>query len=1041
LAAEPRVVGIGASAGGVEALTEFFANAPADAGLAWLVVLHLLPGHVSRLSEIIARVTSLVVDQATDGDEILADHVYVIPPDSLMSVADGRLRIQAPTMPGHTNMPVDFLLSSMAAELGPRAIGVVLSGVGRDGALGLKAIKQADGFAIAQGSNGSRPRHSEMPDAAIAATAVDLVLPVEQMADRIAKLPTVSPEPPTPDLADDEAAVPPAARQQIADLMPVICTLLRTQLGHDFSGYKRPTFMRRLHRRMQFLGVEAAEYVDRLQTDSQEVSLLFHDLLIGVTAFFRDPEMFNTLRETFIPRLFAGRAKNDTVRVWVPGCATGEEAYSLAILMRAHMMTLPAAPRVQIFATDLDETAIGIARAGRYPAALVRPVPADYLVRFFTEFDGSYVVSKEIRELCTFSAHSLIRDPPFSRIDLISCRNVLIYLDTELQARVVRTFHYALAPGGLLVLGGSETVTRHAELFDVLDRKHRVFQRVEGIPSLLPMAELASVDRMTARAPQRRHTSASVLSDAAQLANARVLERFAPAFVVVNAAGEVLYFSNRTGRYLEAAPGAPTRDIVAMARRGLRPELRGLLRTTIESGRAIVRERVQVDADGGLQEIALTVEPLGRGEPETLFLVVFSDISPLLPRGETAVPLTQDLTVDQLERDLRDLREQLQTTSEEHDIALEELKSSNEELHSVNEELQSTNEELETSREEIQSMNEELQTVNTQLTGKVEELDRVNSDLRNLFESTKVATIFLDRFMVIRSFTPAVSGIYNLIPGDIGRPLTDITSQVRYETLREDFRRTMETLQPMERRVIRRDGGVHYLMRMASYRTAENKVDGALLTFVDVSSVVPVEEAGQVLTGELSRRAQDLLTLAIELATRTMRDSSAPGGFEAVYQRRADALRQACALIEADARIELTLRDAMTRALVPLSEAQRRAMVFDGPVIVTRARGALAIGIIVFDLARQAAETGALAVPNGRVYITWRLEESDDGPMLTWDWREIDGAGAAPPPDVSLVELCAKFDLAGRATIATGTDGRRVTLTMSLEAIGGLVAT
>ena len=485
-----------------------------------------------------------------------------------MSVADGRLRVREPSMPGHGNMPIDFLLSSVAAEFGPRAIGVVLSGVGSDGALGLKAIKQADGYAVAQGSNGSRPRHSEMPDAAIAATAVDLILPVEHMAERIARLPLVAPQPPTADGVDDEAAVPAETRAQIADLMPVICILLRTQVGHDFSGYKRPTFMRRVHRRMQFLGLDANDYVSRLRSDQQEVALLFHDLLIGVTSFFRDPETFEVLRQTMIPQLFAGKSKDGVVRVWVPGCATGEEAYSLAMLMREHMTTLTASPRVQIFATDLDEAAITLARAGRYPAVLVKPVPAEYLARFFSATDGSYVVTKDIRELCTFSVHSLIRDPPFSRIDLISCRNVLIYLDSELQARVVRTFHYALSPSGVLVLGGSETVTRYAELFEALDRKHRIFQRMEGVSPPLPVAELAPVDRVAAPAPPRRRVGGSMSSDAVYRANARILERFAPAFVVVSGTGEVLHFSSRTGKYLEAAPGAPSRDVVSMARRG-----------------------------------------------------------------------------------------------------------------------------------------------------------------------------------------------------------------------------------------------------------------------------------------------------------------------------------------------------------------------------------------------------------------------------------------------------------------------------------------
>jgi two-component system CheB/CheR fusion protein len=1031
-----RVVGIGASAGGVEALTEFFAHVPPNSGMAYLVVLHLLPGHVSRLPEIIARVTEMPVAQAIDGAEIEPDHVFVIPPDALMGVSEGRLRIQEPTTPGHGQMPIDFLLSSMAAAFGRRAVGVVLSGAGSDGALGLKAIKQADGFAVAQGSNGTRPQHSEMPHAAIAATAVDLVLPAEYMAARIASLPLVPQEPTPVDGLDDEASVPADARTQIADLMPVICNLLRMQLGHDFSGYKRPTFMRRVHRRMQFLGLDAAGYVDRLRADHQEVSLLFHDLLIGVTAFFRDRDTFEALHKAIIPHLFAGKPKDAVVRVWVPGCSTGEEAYSIAMLIRAHMVTLPAAPRVQIFATDLDEAAVALARTGRYPATLIKSVPEEFLARFFLAADGSYLVTKDIRELCTFSVHSLIRDPPFSRIDMISCRNVLIYLDTDLQASVVRTFHYALARGGLLLLGGSETVARHGELFDVLDRRHRIFQRKEGLSPPLPVAQLGPVDPVASVAPTRRRNGGSMTTDASQLADARILEQFAPAFVVVNGAGEVLRFSSRTGTYLEAAPGAPTRDVVAMARRGLRPELRGVLRTAVESGRAIVRDRVRVLVDGGMQEIALTVEPLGSGEPEALFLVVFADISALQPRDENAAPSPQDATVDQLERELRDTRDLLQSTSEQHETALEELKSSNEELHSVNEELQSTNEELETSREEIQSMNEELQTVNTQLSGKVDELDRVNSDLRNLFERTKVATIFLDKFMVIRNFTPAVSGIYNLIPGDIGRPLTDITAQLAYTTLEDDFRRTMQVLQPVERRVTDRGGGTHYLMRMAPYRTSDNRVDGALITFVDVTSLVKAEEAGRVLLGGLNERVHDVLGLAIELASRAMDESPVPEAFAALYERRIDALRRACALIESDAWTGLQMLEVLTQVVASHDTDLHGGVSFGGPVVVLSPRGVLAIGIIAHDLARQSLQSGALSVEDGQVSVLWQIARDVDGLNLTWEWSESGGPRGAASLDASLVQLCVEHELQGSVTIAGEPDARHIALTMKLHAVG-----
>lgn len=974
------MVGIGASAGGVEALTDFFAHVPQTSSMAYLVVLHLLSGHISRLPEIIARVTGMPVGHAADGVRIEPGHVYVIPPDALLSVADGRLKVQTPRQSQHESTAVDFLFSSLAAEFGPRAIGVVLSGAGSDGALGLKAIKQAGGVAVAQGSNGSRPRHAEMPSAAIAATAVDLILPVEQMGERIANLPFLAAEPAAPDDADDEAAVPPVAREQIADLKPVICSLLRAQVGHDFSGYKRPTFMRRVHRRMQFLDLDAAGYVQRLGADQDEVTLLFHDLLIGVTAFFRDTETFETIRKDIVPQLFAGKGADSSVRVWVPGCATGEEAYSLAILLREHMATLSAVPRVQIFATDLDEAAIALARAGRYPSALVKGVTDERLARFFTATNGSYVVTKDIRELCTFSVHSVIRDPPFSHIDLISCRNVLIYLDAEVQAQVARTFHYALVPGGFLVLGGSETVTRHTELFETLDRTHRIFQRLGGSTSTMPIAEMAP-ERPTPRAPAGRGRDAEPPRfDIAQLANLRVLERFAPAFVVVNAEGAVRHFSSRTGKYLEAAQGAPSRDLVSMARRGLRPELRPVLRRALETGKSIIRESVQVDIEGGVQEIVLTVEPLDLSGPEVLYLVVFADVTGLHPRDDATPPMSIDATIELLERELREMREQVQSTAEQHDTALEELKSSNEELHSVNEELQSTNEELETSREEIQSMNEELQTVNAQLVSKVEELDRLNSDLRNLFESTKVATIFLDRFMVIRSFTPAVGGIYNLIPGDIGRPLTDITSQLGYVTLEDDFHRTMQVLQPLERRVTKRDGSIQYLMRMAPYRTADNKVDGALITFVDVTSVV---KAG----------ATDSLT-----------------GVE--------------------------LRELMAQVLAPHVKQRPDSVSIDGPAIMLSQRGVIAIGIIAHDLMRQSAEGGALSVASGQVRVDWRIDQAAGEPAFRLHWTETGVPAQAAPLDASLVRFCVEHELQGQAIIATEADKRGVTLTMKPQAVG-----
>ncbi|HEY1932210.1 MAG TPA: CheR family methyltransferase [Acetobacteraceae bacterium] len=1028
MAAELRVVGIGASAGGVEALRAFFANTPGNPGVAFLVVLHLLPGHASRLPEIIGRETSLPVAQARDGEAIEANHVYVIPPDALLCVGDGNVRVQVPTGPMHEARPIDFLFSSMAAQLGARAIGVVLSGSGTDGALGLKAIRQAGGFALAQGSNGSRPQHGEMPAAAIATAAVDLILPVEQMAECILRLPLEQEQEP------DEATLPPSEEGRIAELKPVICALLRGQVGHDFSGYKQLTFVRRVHRRMTFLGLDPAAYVDRMRADPHEVTLLFHDLLIGVTAFFRDPDIFEAIRHSVVPLLFAGKSAESTVRIWVPGCSTGEEAYSLAILLREHMASLAQPPHVQIFATDLDEAAITLARAGRYPAALLKDVSAERLARFFTAADGGFVVSKAIRELCTFSVHSVIRDPPFSRMDMVSCRNLLIYLDAELQSRVLRTFHYALQPGGVLWLGGSETITRHSDLFVVMDRNNRIFQRHDAIGLPVLVYDVAPSDNTRSLPPRRRETPAAA-TDVAQRANARVLEHFAPAFVVVSADGEVLHFSNRTGRYLEPAEGTPSHDVVAIARRGLRPELRAALRRAADSGQPVLRERIQVEIDGGIQEINLTVEPLVQREADRLYLVVFAEVSAPQPRTEAVPPIPQDLTVDQIERELREAREQLQATLEEHETALEELKSSNEELHSVNEELQSTNEELETSKEEIQSMNEELQTVNTQLTVKVDELDRVNSDLRNLFESTQVATVFLDRFMVIRNFTPAVSGIYNLIPGDIGRPLTDIVSQLDYATLEADFRGVLQALQPLERRVARRDLSTHYLMRVAPYRTADNKVDGALLTFVDISSVVQAEQYNRLLVDELNQRVNSVLALVMALAERTLREVSTLEAFADKYLRRVGVLASACTLLARDNWARVPLRDVVMQELMLPGMMRQDRVTLEGPEVPMAPRSALATGIVMHELARHAVATGLLSALDGRVSVRWHIEDGAAGRILVCHWVETGTPEGGPPFDMLLVELCLEQELKGTATLVRAADGMRLALTMPLRVL------
>jgi two-component system, chemotaxis family, CheB/CheR fusion protein len=743
------IVGIGASAGGIDAFHTFFSHMPANCGMAFIILLHLPADRKSMLTEILARWTAMRVLDGADGALIEPNCVYVPPPHALVTVSDGHLGVQVPP---ETNdrlfRPIDGFFDSLGSSLRERAVGIVLSGTGSDGALGLKAIKECGGLTLAQGSDGSAPQYGEMPAGAIATGAVDLVVPVQAMPGHLLRLRTNGT----------------ATAEQKTDGKPLeatrleICGILLAELGHDFSGYRPQTFMRRVERRMQVLNVASVQnYVGRLKSDHDEAVLLFRDLLIRVTSFFRDKETFEALEAKVIPQLFETKKADGTVRVWVPGCATGEEAYSLAILLREQMDKLKGVPKVQIFATDIDDSSIATARLGRYPATLIDGLAAARRDRFFIASQGSYIVTKEIRDLCTFSTHNLVRDPPFSRMDLVSCRNLLIYMNTELQAKVIPIFHYSLAPGGILLLGGSESAAQHADLFELLDKTARIFRRRQ-VPS--PDLHLGFSGPLDIPEPSFRATSYPKTQGA-----------------VIDSKGDSPIprehkFDGRQGQN--------------GGRGGNRPAAYEHLLTTLAPNAA---------------NIAL------------------------------------------LQHALLSTGEELQSLVEEHQTALEELRSSNEELHSVNEEMQSTNEELETSKEELQSLNEELHTVNTRLTEKLDELGQANSDLRNLFDSTEIATIFLDRHLVIRSFTHAIATLYNLIPSDQGRPLTDIVSRLNYHGLREDVAFVLSTLEPLERRVTRTDRSVHYIMRILPYREPDSTVTGVLITFVDVTSIVQAEAA------------------------------------------------------------------------------------------------------------------------------------------------------------------------------------------------------
>src|SRR5262245_39572299 len=1000
--------------------------------MAFVLVTHMPRGHMTALADILGRYTAMTVVDIRHDAAIEPNMVYVSPSDHVVTVEDGRLILQARSA-DVAQRPIDVFFSALADARGENAIGVVLSGGGSDGALGIKAIKERGGLTIAQGADGSGPRQRSMPDTAIATGFIDLTLPVEGMAARLTQFSRSY---------DDEASVveeaEPHREEDAAEARRTIARMLYTQVGHDCSGYKEKTFMRRVRRRMQLLLVDDyAAYIERLRREPAEVTLLFRDLLIGVTNFFRDKDAFEALEGQVIPKLFDNMGAADTVRVWVPGCATGEEVYSIAILMREYMGSLRNVPKVQIFATDIDEAALAVARAGRYPQVLMQDVKPERLDRFFSRDDSSYSVVKEIRDMCIFSAHSVIRDPPFSRIDLISCRNLLIYLGPEFQSRVIPVFHFALKPAGYLFLGTSENISQYADLFQRLDKKQRLFQRRDHVASPLQFPLFVPGSRLTVAGGELKREMSSSPGNLRRVVEAKVLEAFAAAHVVVNRDGDIVHYSARTGKYLEAAAGMPNRQLLASARRGLRLDLRNAFLEALETRRTVVRDDMSVELDDLRQRVRLTIEPLGNHDTDPLFLVLFADVGPPpRPSEARALRASGEVDVAQLEHELRDTRERLQATVEEYDTALEELKAANEEMGWVNEELQATNEELETSKEELQSVNEELHTVNAELNNKIDELDRANTDLRNLFESTQIATVFLDNELVIRSFTPAATSIFNLISTDRGRPLTDIVSHIDDGNLPRDVRVVLERGETIERQVGRSDGKTHYLMRILPYRTRYNVIDGVLVTFFDITRVVEAETHQRMLVQELNHRVRNMLTVVAAITKQTLNRSRSPEDFAQALQGRIQALAGSYSLLSRENWGSVSLDEVLGSELGQYRDEADGRIAIDGPPIAFKPGAALALGLIVHELATNATKYGALADRKGRVAVGWAI---DDGARhnLTLTWRESDGPAVKKPKHKGFgTELIAREvsgTLGGQATFDYAPDGLTVRIVVPLD--------
>jgi two-component system, chemotaxis family, CheB/CheR fusion protein len=832
------IIGIGASAGGLEALEHFLSHVPKNSGMAFVIVQHLDPTRKGIMPELLQRATVMKVLQVRDRAVVQPNCVYVIPPNKDMSILHGVLHLLEPVSPRGLRLPIDFFLRSLAQDRQEHSIGVILSGMGSDGTLGLRAIKEKAGMVLVQ--DPGTAKFDGMPRSAINAGLADIVAPVDDLPGRIIAFLQRTPLGRSPELAMED-------KTQSALEKTII--LLRIHTGHDFSLYKQNTFYRRIERRMGIHQIaKIADYVRYLQKNSQELDLLFKELLIGVTSFFRDAAAWEELRKKILPALIAGRPAGHILRAWVPGCSTGEEAYSLAMVFREVVgKTKPQKKMtLQVFATDLDKDAIDKARQGIYPENICADVSPEYMSRFFIKDDHGCRVTNEIREMVIFAPQSLIMDPPFTKLDILSCRNLLIYLAPEMQKKLIPLFHYSLTPGGILFLGSAETLGTFTDLFKPLNNKLRIFQRTESALRSEPIEFPSSFappfpDGAEPRPAPKPQLSLQTLAD--QL----ILEHYTPPAVLVNDKGNILYVSGRTGKYLEPAAGKANWNIFAMAREGLRHELANAFHKALEQEIPVVLRGLKIGTNGEKQYVDITIQRLEKPEAlRGLVMIVFADVvaptETKMPshRGKAGKTPSHTAKLDDLELKYQQARLEAQGIREEMQTSQEELRSTNEEQQSTNEELQSTNEELTTSKEEMQSLNEELQTVNAELQAKVDELSRSNNDMKNLLNSTDIATLFLDNDLMVRRFTTQATKIIKLIPGDVGRPITDLASDLLYADLTDDAHEVLRKLGSMEKSISTHDGR-WFTVRIMPYRTLDNRIDGVVITFADITAAKALE--------------------------------------------------------------------------------------------------------------------------------------------------------------------------------------------------------
>jgi two-component system CheB/CheR fusion protein len=839
------IVCIGASAGGLEALEQFLGNVAENSGMAYIVIQHLDPTQKGMLPELLQRITKLKVIQIKDRMTVKPNCVFVIPPNKTMSILKGTLHLFEPVEARGLRLPIDYFLHSLADDWQEHSIGVILSGMGSDGSIGIRAIKEKNGMVMVQ--EPATAKFDSMPRNAIDSVLVDIIAPANELPSR---------------LNDFFKHIPVVKSDLEIDIkdkssLEKIIILLRTNTGNDFSLYKKNTVYRRIERRMGVHKIDKiTSYVRFLQENPKEVEILLKELLIGVTNFFRDEIVWEKLKDTVIPNMIANLQEGSILRAWIPGCSTGEEAYSLAIIFKeaVEKKNPNGGISLQIFATDLDYEAIETARKGTFPANIAANVSPKRLGRFFVKTDDGYRVNTEIREMVVFAKHNIIMHAPFTKIDIITCRNLLIYMDSELQKKILGLFYYSISPEGILVLGSSETLGAQGHFFTPVDAKLKIYKRsnTDLVPELFDFP--SSFSRNTPTTIEK-HIPAKSTQNIQTLADQLLLQHFSPPGVLVNEKGDIIYISGHTGKYLEPSVGKANMNIFAMLREGLRNEFPAAFRKVIMRKENVVLHNIKVGTNGGAQNIKVTIQYINKPKPlNGMVMIIFTDIPEigniklLAKKGKKNLDNIRQL---ELEEELRRAREEMQNSLEEMQTSQEEQKSTNEELQSTNEELQSTNEELTTSKEEMQSLNEELQTVNAELQSKVDDFLRVNNDMKNLLNSTDIATLFLDKELNIRQYTNQATKIFKLIKSDIGRPFTDLVSDLSYPELANDAIEVLRTLVFIEKQIPTKDKR-WFSIRIMPYRTFDDRIDGLVITFVNNSDIKHLE--GELLeTGQMHR--------------------------------------------------------------------------------------------------------------------------------------------------------------------------------------------